>query len=281
MGFGPPRSLRRRVALLTGGALALTVMVLTLVLGVGTRRALLAEVDRQLLDESTVVEGLVGRAGGRDVRRFLDPARGGRQGRGAQRIGPRGRTALDVLGGVRDELGGATGVAQVIDASGEPLFRDTADVVLPVDEVDRDVAAGGAGVRRLRTVDVDERPVRLMTAGLVDGLAVQVALPLGDVQAGQARLLRTVLVVGAGGSLLGAWPGWWWLGASSARSPSCRPVPRGSRRPVTSTRTWRSAATPSSPGWPRPSTTCSTASPPRAGPSASSWRTPRTSCGRR
>lgn len=127
--------------------------------------------------------------------------------------GPRG--AVQLLGPRRDRFGGAAGLIQVVDASGRTLRLPgvDADVVLPVTGRVRAVAAGTAPAF-LRTVEVEERPLRILAAPLRDGLAVQVARPLDEAVRVIAALRRSIAVVAVAAAALAAMLARWVAGRS-------------------------------------------------------------------
>jgi two-component system, OmpR family, sensor histidine kinase MprB len=123
-------------------------------------------------------------------------------------------------GPARGRLGGAAGVAQLVGEQGAvrpPLgvppsagpgrggmrgLAQTAD--LPVDDGDLAVARGEVAAS-LRTVEVDDVRLRVLTAPLGEQFAVQVARPLDEVDAVIAALrVRTALLTLAGALLAAA-----------------------------------------------------------------------------
>ncbi len=158
-------TLRGRVALVV----ALAVAGAAILVGVGVQalvvRTLYAEVDRDLRGVAAQLER-----------------------------GPRG--ALQLLGPRRDRFGGAAGLVQVVDTAGRSVRVAglEPDVALPVTPRVREVAAGTAPAF-LRTVEVEERPLRILTAPFADGLAVQVARPLDEAVRVIAALRRGIALV--------------------------------------------------------------------------------------
>jgi two-component system, OmpR family, sensor histidine kinase MprB len=190
-------------AVLVGGALQVVIA-----------RTLVGEVDRALVG-SLVTLGGEGRGpiGERLARRDRDDVLDELDG-------------LDDLDGLglggrrRDRFGGAVGVVQLVTADGRTLrSRIDADAALPVDERTLAIAAGRADAT-LATVTVDGRPLRLLTAPLVDGVAVQVARPLDEVRAVTRLVRRRTVITTLLAALVGA------LGAWVVAGRATRPIAR-------------------------------------------------------
>lgn len=106
---------------------------------------------------------------------------------------------------LRELQTGPDALVQVIDAGGEVRYPVTG-AVLPVDEVDLEVADGEAR-EALRTEDLDGQDHRVLTAGLPDG-AVQVARDLNETETALAGLRNRLLLVGVVGTVAAAAIGW-------------------------------------------------------------------------
>jgi two-component system sensor histidine kinase MprB len=151
----------------------------------------------------------------------------------AQNLERDAQGALLHAGPARGRLGGAAGVAQLIGeqgavrlppglppgsapgaAHGRGGMRGPVQTVdLPVDEGDLAVARGEAEAS-LRTVEVDDVRLRVLTAPLGEQFAVQVARPLDEVDAVIAALrVRTALLT-VTGALLAAAIAWLVAGRS-------------------------------------------------------------------
>lgn len=163
-------TLRARIATTTAAAVTIAVVLAFAGLYVVTARTLVGEVDRSLGQ-------LV-----RDAGRGLD--------------GPGPRPGA-FQGGVRaGAFGGAGGYLRAVDADGEVLGDLAADALdLPVTDRVRAVAAGTAD-RSLETVEVDGARFRVLTVPTRFDVAVQVARPLGEVDATLATLRRRLAVSG-------------------------------------------------------------------------------------
>jgi two-component system, OmpR family, sensor histidine kinase MprB len=164
-------SLRTRVALIAAVAVAAAILVASVGLYLTTERTLYGNLDASLLE-------LVG----------SEPAPGDTPPGPGARTGP---------------YGGAGGFVQAVTVTGDvlrPAGRPTGEL-LPVSVEARAVAAGELG-RVFETVTIGEVPVRILTVPLQPGVAVQVALPLTDVEAVLDELRDQLLLAGLLGVLL-------------------------------------------------------------------------------
>ena len=194
-------TLRTRIAAAAGLAVALAVAAAALVVYLGVRGELRAEVDRTLRDQ---------------VQPALAPGQD-EQGLHFRRPGlpPEARQA---------PFGGPEAYMQVVFPDGRVVARGDEAGLLPADEHAREIARGGEG-EELRDVTVDGVHLRVLTAALPNGLgAVQVARPLDEIDRQLDRIVLVLLVVGASGVALGAG-----LGAIVART-ALAPVARFTRR---------------------------------------------------
>jgi two-component system sensor histidine kinase MprB len=98
----------------------------------------------------------------------------------------------------RPTLGDPT-EAQIIDADGD---IESCDEELPVDAEDLRIASAGESLQRLRTTELDGRPIRLLTIGKTEGGAIQVARPLAEARDILTKMIgRLALVVAAATAL--------------------------------------------------------------------------------
>jgi len=158
-------TLRTRIAVAAASAVALAVLLASLGLYAATARTLQGSVDRSLTEL-------------------------------ADQPGP-GPAGAGFHGGPRPgRFGGAGGTVQVVDADGQVL-RSASRVAdrLPVTDLARGIAAGGRDAA-FQTVEVGDARVRILTVPAGNGLAVQVARPLGEVDAVLGRLRGQLLVAG-------------------------------------------------------------------------------------
>jgi two-component system sensor histidine kinase MprB len=119
------------------------------------------------------------------------------------------KTAKSVAVGPRKRFGDAVDYVQIVRAAGTPLpTGDQSVPPLPVTSVDRAVAAGTTPEQR-RTISFQGADVRMVTAPLSAGTAVEVALPLTGAQAQLGRLGLELFAAGLAGILLAGGLGWW------------------------------------------------------------------------
>jgi two-component system sensor histidine kinase MprB len=172
-------SLRARIAALTAGAVAIAVLIVSLGAWFLVQRELRSEVD----------EGLIRRAS---------------VGRARGVIPPEPDASVPVAPPTRFEqvFERIDNAVQVFNANGAILLRATSDFELPVTDRDRGVAAGveNAYLRDARVAGVH---VRMMTAQLSPGIAVQLVRDLTEVD-GTLRGLAVVLSVLAALGVAGA-----------------------------------------------------------------------------
>jgi two-component system, OmpR family, sensor histidine kinase MprB len=174
-------SLRGRIALLAAGAVALAVAVSTLVAYFATGSILRGEIDERLAVRASMVEQP---AAGVMFTAALPPT----------------------IPIVFDRLVEVDSILQVIDPSGQVMVSMIGVVPLPVEAVDLSVAQGG--VRALRTVKLADERFRMVTAPMVGGGAVQIAMSLTEAEGTLTGLRLVLLGVGLIGVLVAAWIGW-------------------------------------------------------------------------
>jgi two-component system, OmpR family, sensor histidine kinase MprB len=98
-------------------------------------------------------------------------------------------------------FGGAQGRVQFIDPSGQP--HAAGDVLLPVDPAAAGIAKGAGGAK-LEDVHLSGHHLRILTAALADGGAIQVARPLDEVDSVLHGLLLLLAGITVGGVALAA-----------------------------------------------------------------------------
>jgi two-component system sensor histidine kinase MprB len=101
------------------------------------------------------------------------------------------------------ELGGPGGYVQIVDAQGQTARQPGVAVALPVDERDKEVAAGERG-SFLRDAVVAGTHVRIITVPLGHGLALQIPRPLEEVDTVLGRLRWILGLVALAGIALAA-----------------------------------------------------------------------------
>lgn len=103
----------------------------------------------------------------------------------------------------RPALGEAGGYTQVVAADGSSLRFDPEPIVIPVTQDAKKVAAGRLGTY-FSDMEVAGHQVRVLTAPLLYGTAIQVARPLDEVNRVLKRLGLLLSVIAAGGIALAA-----------------------------------------------------------------------------
>jgi two-component system sensor histidine kinase MprB len=173
-------SIRRRLVLLSAGAVAAAVLVVSVVVYVSVRSNLRGQVDNAL----------------RELPERLEP----RIATFEQELGPG-------VGGVTVRVpdtpfGGPNAYAQILTPEGN-VVRSTADgPELPVTEETREVAAG-TRPEFFSDETIDDTHVRVFTTPGPLADAIQIARPLTEVDATLERLLLILLAIGIGGVALG------------------------------------------------------------------------------
>ncbi len=181
-------TLRWRLSLALAAAVALGAVVFSLAARQTVEHLLYDDVDRQLSGEVRRVLGRVRIDD--DAGRFGRPVPGPRRGRGI--FGGRGPGAV---------FGRDATFAQVLDANGEIAMQTTSVEAiggLPEPEVD----AGDRGALAVHTARIDGRTYRIADAVGRNGVIVQVARPLNELDDFLDKLMW--VLVAAGGTALGA-----------------------------------------------------------------------------
>jgi two-component system sensor histidine kinase MprB len=176
-------TLHRRLSLLAGAAVALAVAAASVGLYVTVRGALRGEVDRSL---ETRRDALV-----------------------VDEIAPQPEDARPDSGSAIDDpladepFGGEEVYAQVVAADPSAAVPAPGEVALPVGERERGVAAGREPAF-FTDVDVDGEHLRVLTATIRPGLAVQLARPLDEVDSTLGTVTLVLFGFTAGSLVLGA-----------------------------------------------------------------------------
>ncbi len=120
------------------------------------------------------------------------------------RVVPDFRTGEQFLGVQRDQLGGASGYAQIATSGGEAIRSPGATVRLPIGERTRRLAAG-QGKPFFADATVSGTHVRVYTVPTnTTDYALQVSWPLNEVDSALQRISRLLLLIAAGGIGLAA-----------------------------------------------------------------------------
>jgi two-component system sensor histidine kinase MprB len=183
-------SLRRRLILLAAGAVAIAVIAGAVGSYVAVRNELRGQVDDQLeglADRPPTVAGLTTEGVPSEVirRRLSELAEG------APAPGPLGEVTF----------------VQRIDATGEPTVVLSRGPAPPITGAEREIASSGEG-EAFADADVGGEHLRVLTAALPGGGAIQVADSLEGVDDVLARLRLALLVVVAGGVALAVGLAW-------------------------------------------------------------------------
>jgi two-component system, OmpR family, sensor histidine kinase MprB len=178
-------SLKTRMAMVAGLAVALAVVIVAVASYEGTKSSLLSSVDQALGEQAKPFMG------GDD--------RGGPQG------GPGGPDGRPPFGG--DEppprFGEPAGNVQIVSPTGQVIRSPDETTGPPVDERARQIAASGTGTH-YSDATVDGSHVRVLTQGIGPRGAVQVARSLQEVDNVLDKQLLLLVLVGAGGIVLAA-----------------------------------------------------------------------------
>ena len=190
-------SFRRRITLVSAAAVAIAVVLASLLVYVLTSQQLHSQIDSQLRNR--------GHEAGR-VLRFLNEQRGAVP--GARERGPLGLTPLGDLGAAGGGSGNpfgrlgpnpdqVRGYQQVVGSTGRIIARSAPSLSLPVDAATRRLATSG-GKAVFRDAHVKGIHLRILAEPLDSGRAVQLAQPLTEVDSllGRLRLILALLDVG-------------------------------------------------------------------------------------
>lgn len=169
-------ALRHRLTLLAAGTVGVTVVLVSIVAFLVLRSELRGQVDDALAEQYTQVAGRADRFGFGPGLRFPEaPARGG----------------------------APSGPVQLLTSDGTILLPGQGDLPVPVDSDDRAVAAGR--VRFLvRDTRADGLHLRVLTAAVPGGGAIQLARSLSGVDSTLGRLRIVLVLLCLAGTLLAA-----------------------------------------------------------------------------
>lgn len=203
-------SFRRRITIVSAAAVAIAVMLASLLTYVLTSNQLHSQVDTQLRNRARETGRLV---------RFLHSNGPGVSGanrdtplgllsqRSGSSSGKRGpgpfADAGNLFGRLPPNPGEVRGYQQVIDSSGTILLRSAPQITLPVDGATRRLAAQG-GRPFFSDVRVSGKHLRVLAESFGGGRAVQLALPLSEVDSLLSRLRVILVLLDVGGIALAA-----------------------------------------------------------------------------
>jgi two-component system, OmpR family, sensor histidine kinase MprB len=204
-------SLRSRIVLISGAAVALAVIAVAVAAYAGTRSDITGQLDQSL---QSLTGSIMARAGlpsnggppggGPAGGPAGGPQRGGRdQGaRANEKLGdPDEGLGLDADNG--PAFGGAPGVVTLIHRNGYVYVPPAERATIPVTGRARQLAARGEGSYFVN-MTVDHTPIRVLATGIGIRGALLVALPLRDVRHTLSKLLLLLVLIAAGGILVAA-----------------------------------------------------------------------------
>ncbi|MGZ5331410.1 MAG: sensor histidine kinase [Solirubrobacterales bacterium] len=191
-------SLRRRLALLSALAVALAVLLASTLVYALVRGSLRGQIDDELEGQvDRVVEQVKERGGAA----LLPGGAGPQQGPPAQGGAPLDGDPLQLPA---PPPGGPAPVGQVILPGGEVVPVPGSDFEIPVSAADAELAASGGDERRFADVEAQGETLRVLTAAVPEGGAVQVARSLEETEETLGDLLVILFLVSGGGIALAA-----------------------------------------------------------------------------
>jgi two-component system, OmpR family, sensor histidine kinase MprB len=186
-------TIRRRLAIAAACAVAISIAIASLAAYFAVRSKLRDELDSALRERAQGIQLLAARGGGNPPF-FLVPGSGGQSA---------GRLRLPKPPQAR--FGGAAGIVQILDANGRLAGPQPGQALrIPVTPEAAAVAEGRRGTEVLEDETVAGDHLRVLTAPLRGGGAVQVARPLDEVDSVLHDLVLILIAVTAGGVLLAA-----------------------------------------------------------------------------
>jgi two-component system sensor histidine kinase MprB len=165
-------SFRARLALVAASAVAIAVVVASLVVYFVVRDQLRGTVD----DSLRTTAAQLAETPVHDFKHFAAPA---------------------------SELGGAPGYPQIVGVDGQPLLPPGKTVALPIDDRVVKVAQTGNGTF-LTDTHVNGTHLRMITFPYLPGFAVQVARPLTEVDRSLGRIENLLILIAGGGIAIAA-----------------------------------------------------------------------------
>jgi two-component system sensor histidine kinase MprB len=192
-------SLRTRIAGVSGLAVAIAVLLGAVLSYVAIRAELRNEVDNALRERVAPLEQRFNGVG------VGAPGTGPPPGGGVMFQGDN-PLPYKIFDRHAPAYGGAAGYVQFITSSGDVVKPPDESGALPAGPAARMVGVNGTGTR-FEDVHVQGEHLRVLTMGLGDLGAVQVARPLGEVDAVLHRVQLILLFMVAGGIALGAFMG--------------------------------------------------------------------------
>ncbi len=197
-------SFRRRIIFASAAAVAVAVLLASVLVYLLTSNELHGQVDAQLSNRSDNLRLIEHHPTHHHGDRLLD-ALAGRGGVSAQQLFESGpQQPGEALSNVAPRPNQVRGYQQLVDAGGKVLFRSGAkNVTLPVEARTRALAAG-KGEAFFRDATVNGLPLRILAEHLAPERVVQFAQPLSEVNALLSHLRLILVLLGLGGILLAA-----------------------------------------------------------------------------
>jgi two-component system sensor histidine kinase MprB len=193
-------SFRRRITLVSAAAVAIAVVLASLLTYLLTSHQLRGQVDSQLSNRAESLR-FGARSPTRPHRNTLEDLIQGQD--SAQDLPPRGAAPQsNPLSNLPPRPNQVRGYQQLVDTRGGVLFR-SADVTLPVDARTRELAAG-AGKPFFREAHVKGIHLRILAEHVAPGRAVQFAQPLTEVDNLLSHLRLILVLLDIGGIALAA-----------------------------------------------------------------------------
>jgi two-component system sensor histidine kinase MprB len=169
-------ALRHRLTLLAAGTVGVTVVLVAIVAYFVLRHELRSQVDDAIAEQYSVVSGRADRFGfSEELQLPSPPLRGG----------------------------APSGPVQLLTSDGQIFLRARGDLPVPVDNDDRAIASGRMSYL-VRDTRAEGLHLRVLTAAVPGGGAIQVARSLANVDATLGRLRLVLVLLCAAGTMLAA-----------------------------------------------------------------------------
>jgi two-component system, OmpR family, sensor histidine kinase MprB len=189
-------SLRRRVTIVSAAAVAVAVVLASVLTYLLASHQLHGQVDSQLTSRGDNLRFVASSPATRTNRGLLEAIRSGEGDNGDTSRSTR-QGGAPPLNGLQARPNQVRGYQQLIDSQGRILFRSAKVITLPVSPRTRELAAG-VGHRFFRDASVDGVRLRILAERVAPGHAVELAQPLAEVDhlLANLRLILALLVVG-------------------------------------------------------------------------------------
>ena len=193
-------SFRRRITLVSAAAVAIAVVLASLLTYLLASHQLRGQVDSQLRNRADSLKFVASGPARHSPSRLLNLIKGQDADQAPSPSSTQGSTPLSNLQARPNQI---RGYQQLVDAHGQVLFRSSANVTLPVDARTRELAAG-KGSRFFRDAVVNGIHLRILAERVAPQRAVEVAQPLTEVDSLLGRLRLILALLDAGGIALAA-----------------------------------------------------------------------------